>query len=257
MGYTKVIISGNNFELYEYERQLRPNLRPRRPRKSSPDIDNLETGGKDTLSERQLGRRRDNARRASVAFRRLTACNLGGSQPPLLLTLTYKENIADIAVGYQDYRSFVQSLRHAYGKTFKYVCVPEFQMRGAVHFHALFWGLPAELYLQERKTRELADRWGRGFVFLKQTDGSGKLSSYLTKYMSKAFIDPRLKNKKAYVASRNIKRPSEMGGVSPLWPITDDYAVDIEKPIFDKKYYTSFLGNCRYRLFEIPPDEQK
>jgi hypothetical protein len=163
--------------------------------------------------------------------------------------------MCDIAIGYQDYRSFVQSLRHAYGKAFKYICVPEFQERGAVHFHALFWALPEELYLQERQTRELAHRWRKGFVYMKMTDGDGRLSSYLTKYMSKAFIDPRLKNKKAYVTSRNIARPQVISDVSPLWPILEDYAVDEQKPVFDRAYYTLYLGECRYRLFKIPSDD--
>ncbi|HEV7423767.1 MAG TPA: hypothetical protein VGO21_01100, partial [Candidatus Paceibacterota bacterium] len=131
------------------------------------------------------------------------------------------------------------------------ICVPEFQKRGAVHFHALFWGLPEEIFLQERKTRMLAGFWAKGFVYLKETDGNEKLSFYLSKYMAKAFIDPRLKNQKCYVASRNIQRPKVIVGASPLWPILEDYGITGE-PLVDREYDTKYLGKGRYRLFKIP-----
>ena len=254
MGYNKFIRSGENFELYEYENE--PVVREHAPRgvkNNASDMD-LGTDRANTLSERQLGKRQDNARHASMAFRRLVSSNLSRAQPPLLLTLTYAENITDLHVGYEDYRSFVQALRYKYGKTFKYICVPEFQKRGAVHFHALFWGLPAEVFSQERKTRTLALIWGKGFLFIKETDGDGKLSSYLAKYMSKAFTDRRLKNQKAYISSRNVTRPTIGKGFSPVYPVLENYVGDNNPPIHDKSYHTKYLGMCRYRLFKLPLD---
>ncbi|GMU74247.1 MAG: hypothetical protein AMXMBFR44_4440 [Candidatus Campbellbacteria bacterium] len=255
MAYKKIIIYGNNLELFEFEKEPKPiPRRSRRSHGSTHASEDIRADGQDTLSKKQLGKRQDNAKRAHMAFRRIVACNLSGSQSPLLVTLTYKENETDIAVGYRDYKTFVQSLRYKYGKDFKYICVPEFQKRGAVHFHALFWGLPTEVYVQERKTRSLRRSWKRGHVFLKKTDGSNRLSFYLAKYMSKAFIDPRLKNKKAYVASRNIARPRFLSGTYPIWPILDDYQVQETSAEFDQEYETQWLGKCRHRLFKIPDD---
>src|SRR5690606_15820961 len=102
------------------------------------------------------------------------ASNLGGSSLPILATLTYRDNFTDLSGAYKHFSAFIQSLRHKFGKTFKYICVPEFQKRGAVHFHALFWGLPENLLSLERKSRTLATIWGKGFVYLKQTDGNEK-----------------------------------------------------------------------------------
>ncbi len=249
--YVKIIISGKNLETYEYERK--PNPIRRRNRRKSKDTDgdeNLGVSGQDTFSERKLGKRQDHARHAGMDFRRLVTSNLVGTELPVLVTLTYKENITDISVGYKDYRSFIQSLRYKYGKVFRYVCVPEFQGRGAVHFHALFWGLPAELFLHERKTRLLAGIWAKGFVYVKFTDGHEKISSYLSKYMQKAFIDPRLRNQKAYVASRNIKRPYVKSGSFSVSYIIDDYVGDDSSPVIDKTYDTKWLGKCRYRVFK-------
>lgn len=251
MAYRKFIRFGNNLETYEYERE--PVRHKRTRRKNNPNGGDMGLGvdRKDTLSERQLGNRQNNSRRSALVFRRLVSANLSGSELPILVTLTYKENVADIKVGYKNYRSFIQALRHKYGKAFKYICVPEFQRRGAVHFHAMFWGLPAELLLQERKTRELAMIWGHGFVYLKETDGHERLSSYLSKYMSKAFVDSRLRNQKSYVASRNIQRPVVGKGINAMWIIEEDFLEGKEVEIKERAYHTQWLGECKHRHFKI------
>jgi len=252
MSYKKFIRYGNNLEVYEYERE--PISREQRAnRKPKDNAYNKKLGAdrKDTLSERQLGQRQNNSKRAMVAFRRLVASNLQRPELPSLLTLTYAENLTDLSIGYKDYRSFVQALRYKYGKDFRYICVPEFQKRGAVHFHALFWGLPSEVFLQERKSRTIAMMWGHGYIFMKETDGHEKLSTYLAKYMSKAFIDPKLKNQKSYVASRNVKRPQVGRGIAPMWAVIDDFTGDQEVEVVEKTYDTKWLGKCRHRLFKI------
>lgn len=253
MGYNKIISYGNTLELYEYERdiiRLKPTVIYACER--NPNDKNLGADGKDNLSEGQLGKREDNARRASLAFRRIVASNLGGSSRPLLVTLTYADNFTDLKGAYKHLSSFIQSLRHKYGKDFRYVCVPEFQSRGAVHYHALFWGLPKEIFLLERTDRTLARFWGRGYVFIKETDGDEKLSFYLSKYMAKAFIDPRLKNQKCYVTSRNIERPNVMKGVasSGLDIIFNEYGINENEPVLDREYLTSWLGKGRHRIFK-------
>ncbi len=257
MGYNKIISYGNFIEIYEYERDIvRLGSRIRSTAKP-PYGESVGADGEDPLSGTQrkklLGRRPDNARRASLDFRRVVAANLSRSERPVLVTLTYAENQCDLATGYRHFSAYIQTLRYRYGKAFKYISVPEFQARGAVHFHALFWGIPEKVFLSERKTRTLAGLWGHGFVYLKQTDGNEKLSFYLTKYMAKAFIDPRLKNQKSYVASRNVLRPLIHKGMPMLWPILDDYDIE-ENPIVDRTYETKHLGTGRFRLFKLRTD---
>ena len=260
MGYTKIITYGDNLELYEYEKDVvvLTGKISKRKRSSSADVPDIRANGESPLSERNskatLGKRPNNAWRARLAFRRIVASNLGGSTRPLLVTLTHGENLTDLTEGYKHFSTFIQSLRHKFGKDFKYICVPEFQKRGSVHFHALVWGLPAEVFLLERKTRTLARLWGYGFVYLKETDGDERLSHYLAKYMVKAFLDPRLKNQKAYVASRNITRPVVIKGASPVWPILDEYNID-PTPLSDKTYTTERLGMGRHRHFKTHNDQ--
>lgn len=249
MGYVKIISYSNTLEIYEYEKDVV--VLGGRNQNSTPDFDpdDVDTCGKDTLQERQLGKRSDNARRAALAFKRIVAANLGDATRPLLVTLTYKDNFTDLKRAYRHYSTFVQALRHRLGRDFRYICVPEFQKRGAVHFHALFWGLPEELFLLERKTRTLAGLWGKGFVYLKETDGNEKLSHYLTKYMAKAFIDPRLKNQKCYTASRNVKRPLVQTGSFNVPIVLEEYGVTGD-PVVDREYLTNWLGKGRYRIFK-------
>ena len=258
MGYKKIIRYGNSMELYEYEKHpdtLGRRRGNRRGRKNISGDKSLGTDGEKVVCrQEELGKRQDNARSVSVVFRRLVSSNLSGSELPLLITFTYKENMSDISVGYKDYRSFIQNLRYKFGKDFKYICVPEFQKRGAVHFHALFWVLPSETCVRERHTRDIARLWGKGFVDMMLTDGNEKISGYLAKYMSKAFIDPRLKNQKAYTTSRNISRPTIEKGDYAFWPIIDEFALN-NPPIFDKEYWTKWLGTCRYRHYKISNDK--
>lgn len=256
MGYSKFISYGDNLEVYEYEKDvIRTALRRSAvTRKRDNAKDDLGTAGEDTLSERKLGKRQDNARRASLGFRRIVAANLGGSVRPILATLTYRDNLCELSEAYRHLSAFIQHLRYRYGKSFRYVCVPEFQKRGAVHFHALFWGLPESVFSRERKDRAIATLWGQGFVYLKQTDGNEKLSFYLSKYMAKAFADPRLKNQKCYVTSRNIQRPTIQIGASPAWALLDEYKIDEKSALVDREYSTRWLGKGRYRLFKIPDD---
>ena len=238
MKYTKTIKYGNFLEVYNYELSPQPKV------KIGKDKDKIERDEEDLFAKRL-----DNIKVTKRNFTRLISANLIKNKP-LLVSLTYSENMTDIAIGYQDFRKFAQALRNKFGNHFKYIAAPEFQKRGAVHFHVLFWDLPDTVSpAQERKERIIQSFWGHGYVDLELTDGSDKLAGYLAKYMAKAFVDTRLKNKKAYVASRNISRP-----------VVDKYTLTLaslylyldpnDVPIYEKEYDTAWLGKCRYRLFK-------
>jgi len=199
---------------------------------------------KTTTEEEKFEKRKDNVSQTQNNFRRLVAANL--TENPLLISLTYEQNMQDITKGYKNYKSFIQAIRYRFGKGTKYIAVPEFQKRGAVHFHVLFWGLPKKTSAEEKRTRTIANIWGHGFVDVIETDGHGKLSSYLAKYMAKAFVDKRLRNQKAYVASRNVLRPVTKSIISPV-----PYEPEDCELVSDKTYTTQRMGQCRYRLFKF------
>lgn len=253
MGYTKMIVAGETLELYEYEKNISPFAGKRVRAQKGNGLSSVASDRGTLQPTEPKGKRPDSARRASVAFRRLVASNLGRDDRPLLFTLTWAENLTDLRRAYAHFTAFIQALRYKYGRSFRYVAVPEFQKRGAVHFHALVWGLPSEVLLRERTDRTIANLWSVGFVYIKETDGNERLSSYLSKYMAKAFLDPRLKGLKAYVGSRNLKRPRIESGFSPVHYVLDDWVGVDNLPLKDKTFMSQWLGKGRYRLYKINP----
>lgn len=254
MGYIKAIICGQKLELFTYEKNIRAIGGKRGKSQSKIDVSDL---GEDTVINRrsstqeQIQKRRDNTSRAGMAFRRLVSANLGQSDVPLFFTLTYAANQTNIEIGYQDFKAFIGGLRYKFGNEFRYVVVPEFQKRGALHFHALFWGLPSNLYSTERSTRLVASIWGRGFVDVVQTDGNEKLVSYLGKYMQKSYNDSRLLGKRAFSCSRNVKRPIIERGWGMMY-LEEVYGIGVDNPpCEDREFLTQWLGKGRFRLFNL------
>lgn len=198
MGYQKMLIYGNTVEIYQYEKEYEHIAKRRTKVQDKSLMPNMVTDGTNPIQQtEQTTKRKDSARRAAMGFRRLVAANLGKSDNPLLVTLTYAENQTDIEQGHKDFKSFARNLKNHFDKKIRYIAIPEFQERGAIHFHALIWGLPTqELAQTERRTRLFAGFWQQGITDVVATDGSKKLAGYLAKYMSKAFLDPRLSKKK-------------------------------------------------------------
>jgi len=237
-GYHKVVQSGTLVEEYLYERTIvdRSNI-ARKPRKRYPP----------------QPRTSRNIRSCRRSFSRLVRANLTSQSVPYLVTLTMRD-IVSIDEAWEAHRLFGKRMRTAFkNDNLKWISVPEFQKRGAVHFHMLLWNLPHEAFKSERRTRRIAGIWSFGFVDIVKTDGSPKLSTYLSKYMSKAMHDFRLVGKRAYNASRNVLRP-----VSLVTPFSIETAFGIwgiggvDNPPCDIRVYaTMHLGRCIYKQFII------
>lgn len=251
MGYQKIITYGDNLEIYQYELVNRTRSISRRiqtgVRNQGVALSRQVTVGQE---EQNKGKRADNARRAGSAFRRLVSANLGQFDVPVLASFTYAENVISTEQGHQDFNTFIRTMRNVLGQEFRYIAVPEFQKRGAIHFHALFWDLPPGLVETERNTRFFAKLWQRGYVDLTNTDGSELLGGYLSKYMVKAFFDPRLYMKKAYVCSRNIKRPVIERNAIVIASIYK-YELSTVEPSVTMRYMTQWLGECIFTLYKL------
>jgi hypothetical protein len=154
---------------------------------------------------------------------------------------------------YKVFSGFIQSLRVYYGKSFRYISVPEFQKRGAVHFHLLIWGISEREILNERLSRNFQHIWQMGFVDCLVTDGSVKLAYYLGKYLVKAQLDRRLLGQKAFVCSRNVVRPrvlpfeTAVSFSKEIWEI--DLSTDL--PLLSKEFQSEWLGKGRYNLYKF------
>jgi hypothetical protein len=85
----------------------------------------------------------------------------------------------------------------------KYVVVPEFQKRGAIHYHVLFFNLP---YI---KANELRKIWKHGFIKVNAIDQVDNVGAYISKYMGKGVEDKRMYGKKCCWGSRGLLEPLE------------------------------------------------
>lgn len=126
------------------------------------------------------------------------------------ITLTFKENIVDVSEAnrkFDIWRTKIKSIK----KNFAYVCVPEFQKRGAVHYH-LLTNLDIQrnsdlIVPQKGKINQYDVRyWSYGFSSVLDMKNINVVG-YITKYMTKD-IDNRLWGKRKYLYSQNLKRPT-------------------------------------------------
>lgn len=157
------------------------------------------------------------------------------------LTLTFKENILDLNYANYEFNKWVTRVKRVI-KDFKYFCVPEFQKRGAVHYH-LFTNINVDteiipkreikqLYNSEKdKTTSLEyygiKYWSQGFSsafdIVNGVDENFKLVSYMAKYMYKD-IDNRLFGRNKILYSQGLKKGKEI----LLLQDTEDYYSSIE-----------------------------
>lgn len=235
--YTKIIRSGDILEIYQYEKEpaKKSNFRKQR--------------AKGVI--KRYSRRKDNLARCKRDFKRLVWANLSGEERPILVTLTMLQ-VVEIKSAYEELTAFFNRLRRRkeFSREFRYIAVPEFQKRGAVHFHILIWGFPV-VAQNERGTRYLQRQWLRGFCDLLPTDGSPRLANYLAKYMSKGMSDIRLVGKKAYSSSGNIMRSVSLSGSVQTSYFSETLGVDNFVVDRIKRFDTLWLGKAVYKKAKI------
>lgn len=141
------------------------------------------------------------------------------------ITLTFKDNVMDITLANKKFAHWRTQIRKMFSE-FSYVCVPEFQKRGAIHYHILTnldinensnIIIPQKEFsekqlkkmtLEQRKKCYDVKYWNCGFssVFsVKDINVVGYMSKYMTKD-----IDNRLWGKRRYLYSQNLKTPTTL-----------------------------------------------
>ena len=200
----KAVIYGSNIDVYEF-----PNVKVTFRRKE-----------RDTTRRLSEAKTRNEAsvRRARTQVRRLTEANVRqwGNYKPIFSTLTQKENIESLITSNRRFSLFVKRLSYAVGHDLKYVAVPEFQKRGSVHYHIIFFNLP---YIDVHKFEKV---WGFGMTNIQVIKKIDRTGHYLAKYFTKAVKDPRLFQKKAYFSSRGLLRPVDIYGGSEVDELLND-----------------------------------
>jgi uncharacterized protein YueI len=186
----KAIKIGNLIELFRYSRPQPYNWTEKNRGKSQDtQVRSPE------LQERYV---QMSTSRAKTKLQRLIQGNLKlyPKYKPVFLTLTFRENITDLKQANLKFSQFIKRLNRNAKHQIRYVAVPEFQKRGAVHYHLLVLNLP---YI---KNKFLAEKiWKNGFTFLEEAKNFQFTYHYITKYLNKSFGDPRCKGTKRYFYS--------------------------------------------------------
>jgi len=238
MLFHKCIVSGRVLEYYQYERLPFAQTSGFRFKSRSRKVRH-EHGS----------RRAENISRTRKNFIRLVQSNICGAEGALFLTLTMRDVVSIVSAN-ELLKLFFMRLRYRFGKDFRYIAVPEFQKRGAVHYHCLLWGLSVTVE-QERHDRILAKIWGEGFVDLAVVRSREGIAVYFAKYMSKAMHDVRLSGRKAYIYSRNCLRSVSVRSASPIDYAEQLWGSDCLKSVRAHDFKTQFLGKGRVEIFEI------
>lgn len=170
------------------------------------------------------------------------------------LTLTFAENVKDIDFANKCFNSWLTSIRQIF-PNFSYLCVPEFQKRGAVHYHLLTnLEVGGELLPIQNDKKKMYDVrfWKYGFTSafdLKLSDDRFNVSLYVCKYLYKD-IDSRLFGRKKIMHSRNLNLPK----VATMLH-SNTYVLSIIAHIVDGKDITEFKFDSK-KKFQVGFREQ-
>lgn len=229
-----------------------------------------------TGSKGQSNKVLDNFLRSSIRARKrifdIISCNVdvipdyhGNIQRPKFWTLTFAENVQNVKEANKEFTDFNKRLSyHLYGlnrNVLKYVCIPEFQKRGAIHFHVLYFNLP---YVDQK---EFSKIWDNGFVFVesvKDTDKIENFAKYVCKYISKEnskgesnfeiYKEKDLLNTKRYFCSRGLRRPHlyKLNVDTHLYNCLLSMLNDFHESSFE--YKNEYIGEVQLNNYVIKED---
>lgn len=202
-----LVISGSVIELYSYYEPVRIDPLPQSSRRF-PIHDHISK--KERREDSSVYRSRKRLKRLLNANTGVHLKKSGKPYMPIFITFTFEENVTEVDQANYAFTKFIQRFTYfIFGEKrnhLKYVVAIEFQERGAVHYHAIFFNLPF------RKDMKLTVEklWGEGYTKVKAIYKINDLGNYIMKYITKEQFDSRLVGKKCYFSSRNLFKSIEI-----------------------------------------------
>lgn len=254
---TKILVSGSTLEAYLYlDRKLSYNyIVPVSPNKVRVRIDVID---EKTKAQKQRSREKS-MHRARSKLRRLVNANAwkwerqnNSIYTPKFVTFTFADNTQDTKIANEIFSKFIKRLNYYESngtKTsfLKYVVVTEFQGRGAIHYHVIFFNLE---YIWGDDLRAI---WREGIVHIRNIDNVSNAGAYVCKYMYKGFEDTRLDGKKRYFSSRGLIKPDEIKNERIARKILNTIPRNLLKK---HKIYRDINENrIQYLTFQIDKDQ--
>lgn len=233
----KAVISGDVIEVYTYDNPVlygyEDNKKKSKGRQAIASDEDKEKNREKVLS------------RASRDLRRIINSNIQDYSK--FVTLTFKENIQDLDFANYEFKKFIQRVNYNYKIKLQYSVVIEFQERGAIHYHALFYNLTEKLDINK-----IAELWGNGFIKINSIKNVDNVGAYVCKYMTKT-DDDRLKGRKMYFNSRGLKKPQEIkesGIVSALV-----CSLQHQTPKYENKFSNDY-NSVEYKQYIISNERE-
>jgi len=131
-------------------------------------------------------------------------------QADRMLTLTYRDNVTDLNLAYTHLAKFEKYCRN-YFKNFPFVAVPEYQKRGAVHFHIALNKFYHVGILRAFWHKAIGSKNGNIDITSPRKGGQWnriKIAKYMSKYMTKDIQQQEI-GRKRYTSSRGIPEPEK------------------------------------------------
>lgn len=181
------------------------------------------------------------------------------------VTLTFADNVTDVKYANSVFHCFVNNLKKRVKSDFVYIAVPEFQKRGAIHYHLLtnidytdFDVLCKDikrLYSPSSHKWEIGrpvNSWTKGWSLAQDIISQGyDLIGYLSKYMIKDF-DNRLFGNRRYLYSAGLEKPIE----KYLDMDNENDVEEIEKILYNstirfKSRYVDIINSSTVEFVEV------
>lgn len=236
----KAWLCGSVLEVYQYDKVVKCDYK---------DFKRKGKRGRASIAsedEKSVNREKVSCR-AKKDLTRLINCNYnkGASR---FITLTFKENIQDLKWANKEFNKFVKRFEYYLGFKTQYSVVVEFQERGAIHYHSIFYNISQKLDLPKCR-----DIWGHGSFNCKRIDRVKNVGAYMCKYMSKNANDKRLIGQKMYFNSRGLKKPVEI--VEPDLVMALVGSLQNQVPVYENEYNIIFNDDIQnhvvYRQYII------
>lgn len=236
---TVAICSGSVIEIKKYSEKLLYGY----------SDSSVKTGKRSVKKNFDFYKRDDNINASKMHLRRLINANVQkGSK---FVTLTFRDNLQDVDFAKILFKNFVKKINYRRKKNgkenLKYVYVIEFQKRGAIHFHSIFFnmGFVNSSYLQSL--------WEYGFLKINLINNIDNVGAYVVKYMQKDFYNSSLDGHDMYGRSKgNLQESVVIKEPSTVAKLLEGYK---NKIVFTKLYTTQYRGNIEYIQINLKRNE--
>ena len=236
----RLIVSNTVVEYYEYDKPYAYNQSPF-ARQSAPVS---------AEAQKAEAKRQDNLARTRNTIRRLVECNVSvHGYEPVFLTFTYAKNERDLKRAHADFSSFIRRFNRAYRIRAKYLAVIEFQGRGAIHFHCIFFNLSPTMEYEERRTRSIAKIWSHGFVDIERIRSAKRVGAYVCKYLDKSASDARLLGQNSFLSSKGLLKPQYYRSENKIDSIREKH--NIKQVLYSRDYQTENFNGVKYLQYVI------